>query len=138
MPDKLNSLPIPTHMKGAVLWDVNKPLVVEDKIQIPELTSGQVLVKIAYSGICHSQVMEARGKRGKDLYLPHLLGHEGSGQVVAVGDDVSKVSPGDSVILGWIKSKGKDVSGAKYQLGKKVINSGQVTTFNSYSIVLIV
>ena len=49
---------VPTYMKGAILWEVNKPLTVEDEIKIPELTSGQVLVKIAYSGVCHSQVME--------------------------------------------------------------------------------
>ena len=75
-------------MKGAVLWEVNKPLIVETEIKIPELMSGQVLVKLYYSGVCHSQLMEARGKRGKDPYLPHLLGHEGSGQVVAVGGAV--------------------------------------------------
>ena len=53
-------------MKGAVLWEVNKPLIVENEIKIPELKSGQVLVKLEYSGVCHSQLMEARGKRGKD------------------------------------------------------------------------
>jgi S-(hydroxymethyl)glutathione dehydrogenase / alcohol dehydrogenase len=126
---------VPTYMKGAILWEVNKPLTVEDEIKIPDLVNGQVLVKIAYSGVCHSQVMEARGKRGEDSYLPHLLGHEGSGQVVAVGEGVSKVSVGDWVILGWIKGKGKNVSGAKYQLGKQIINSGPVTTFSTYSIV---
>ena len=122
-------------MKGAVLWEVNKPLIVETEIKIPELKSGQVLVKIEYSGVCHSQLMEARGKRGKDIYLPHLLGHEGSGQVVAIGDAMSKFSVGDLVILGWIKGKGENVSGSKYQLGKRVINSGPVTTFSTYSIV---
>ena len=122
-------------MKGAVLWEVNKPLIVETEIKIPELKSGQVLVKLEYSGVCHSQLMEARGKRGKDIYLPHLLGHEGSGQVVAIGDSVKKISVGDLVILGWIKGKGENVSGSKYQLGGKNVNSGPVTTFSTYSIV---
>nr|MBC8485749.1 zinc-binding dehydrogenase [Bacteroidota bacterium] len=130
-----NSFSIPTHMQGAVLWEVNKPLIVENDIEIPALDYGQVLVKIAYSGVCHSQLMEARGKRGKDRYLPHLLGHEGSGEVIAIGAGVSKVSVGDWVILGWIKGKGKDVGGAKYSLGERVINSGSVTTFSTYSIV---
>jgi S-(hydroxymethyl)glutathione dehydrogenase / alcohol dehydrogenase len=129
------SLQVPSHMRGAVLWETGKPLRVVDQIQIPALEDGQVLVKLSYSGVCHSQLMEVRGKRGNDQNLPHLLGHEGSGQVVAIGGGVSKVSPGDSVILGWIKSKGKNVSGAKYQLGERVINSGQVTTFSTYSIV---
>jgi S-(hydroxymethyl)glutathione dehydrogenase / alcohol dehydrogenase len=128
------SLHIPSHMRGAVLWEIGKPLRVEDQIEIPTLEDGQVLVKLSYSGICHSQLMEVRGKRGKDRYLPHLLGHEGSGQVVATGNGVSKVSPGDWVILGWIKGKGKDVGGAKYQLGEQTINSGAVTTFSTYTI----
>jgi len=128
------SLHIPSHMRGAVLWETGKPLSVEDQIKIPSLKEGQVLVKLSFSGVCHSQLMEVRGKRGKDNYLPHLLGHEGSGKVVAIGRGVSKVSPGDWVILGWIKGKGKDASGAKYQLEDQIINSGPITTFSTYTI----
>ncbi|MFC2117215.1 zinc-binding dehydrogenase [Bacteroidota bacterium] len=135
MSKNLVSSSIPTHMQAAVLWEVNKPLIVEDEIEIPSLEYGQVLVKMAYSGVCHSQLMEARGRRGEDRYLPHLLGHEGSGEVIALGAGVSKVSVGDWVILGWIKGKGNDVAGVKYKLGEQVINSGSVTTFNTYSIV---
>ena len=61
-------------MKAAVLYETGKPLVIEDGIEIPVLQPGQVLVKVAYSGICRSQLMEVRGKRGEDAYLPHLLG----------------------------------------------------------------
>ncbi len=122
-------------MRGAVLWETGKPLRVEDGIVIPPLQEGQVLVKLAYSGVCQSQLMEVRGKRGEDHHLPHLLGHEGSGQVIAIGGGVSKVSPGDCVILGWIKGKGRNVSGARYQLGNQLINSGPVTTFSTYTIV---
>ena len=59
-------------------------------------------MQLTYSRICHSQLMEVRGKRGKDPYLPHMLGHEGSGEVVEIGGNVKKVQPGDKVILGWI------------------------------------
>ena len=52
-------------------------------------------MKLAYSGVCHSQLMEARGRRGVDPYLPHLLGHEGSGKVISIGEGVTKVSPGE-------------------------------------------
>ena len=65
------SLHIPSHMRGAVLWETGKPLSVEDQIKIPSLKEGQVLVKLSFSGVCHSQLMEVRGKRGKDNYLPH-------------------------------------------------------------------
>jgi S-(hydroxymethyl)glutathione dehydrogenase/alcohol dehydrogenase len=122
-------------MKAAVLYETGKPLIVEDGIEIPVLQSGQVLVKVAYSGICRSQLMEVRGKRGEDDYLPHLLGHEASGWVVEAGVGVTKVKPGDKVVLTWIKGKGIDCKGAKYKLGDTTINSGAVTTFSDYTIV---
>jgi S-(hydroxymethyl)glutathione dehydrogenase/alcohol dehydrogenase len=125
----------PINMSAAVLWKTGDPLSIENNIKIPQLERGQVLVKIAYSGVCRSQLMEVQGARGEDKYLPHLLGHEGSGQVVAIGAGVSKVSEGEWVILGWIKGNGIDALGAKYKLGDKVINSGAVTTFSNYSIV---
>jgi len=125
----------PTHMKAAVLWECGKPLSIEENIEIPELSKGQVLVKMAYSGVCRSQLMEVNGDRGDDKYLPHLLGHEGCGQIVSIGPEVTKVSEEEWVILGWIKGRGKDVGGAKYKLGKNEINSGAVTTFSTYTIV---
>jgi S-(hydroxymethyl)glutathione dehydrogenase/alcohol dehydrogenase len=79
--------------------------------------------------------MEVRGKRGNDIWLPHLLGHEGSGVVVAIGAGVTKVKPGDEVILGWIKGNGLDAPGAKYLCKGKLVHSGRVTTFSNYSIV---
>lgn len=124
-------------MKAAVLAGLNEPLVLVDDIVCPEPGPGQVLVKLAYSGVCHSQLMEARGRRGADAYLPHLLGHEGSGKVLAVGAGVTKVAPGQLVILGWIKGRGLDGGGARYQcacLGGTV-NAGGVTTFNEYAVV---
>ena len=54
---------IPKTMKGAVLWETGKPLSIENKILIPELNNGQVLIKIAFSGVCRSQLMEVMGKR---------------------------------------------------------------------------
>lgn len=120
--------------RAAVLEELGKPLVIKD-IKLPELLFGQVLVKIFFSGVCRSQVMEVRGGRGSDPWLPHLLGHEGSGVVVAVGDGVTKVKSGDEVILGWVKGEGLDAPGAQYKCGDRIINSGRVTTFSNYSIV---
>jgi S-(hydroxymethyl)glutathione dehydrogenase/alcohol dehydrogenase len=122
-------------MKAAVLYEIGKPLVVEDGIEIPALEPGQVLVKVAYSGVCHSQLMEVQGKRGEDLYLPHLLGHEGSGVVIDVGHQVSKVHRGDKVVLTWIKGQGANCAGTKYRKGHLTINAGAVTTFNDYAVV---
>lgn len=121
-------------MKAAVLHELSAPLRIETDVELPELKPGQVLVKVAYSGVCHSQLMEARGKRGNDPYLPHLLGHEGSGVVVETGNGVSKVAPGDRVILGWIKSRGLDAGGAQFRCGSRIFNAGGVTTFNEYAV----
>ncbi len=121
-------------MIGAVLYETGKPLVVENEIQIPALLRGQVLVEIAYSGVCHSQVMEARGRRGVDKFLPHLLGHEATGVVQDIGPDVTKVKKGDRVILGWIKGSGIEAGGCKYSCKEHVVNSGGVTTFSSHAV----
>ena len=122
-------------MKAAILEQLNSPLVIKD-IEIPSLAPGQVLVKLAYSGVCQSQLMEIKGKRGDDKFLPHLLGHEGSGVVMEIGESVTKVRPGDKVILGWIKGSGLNVNGAIYKsYDGKNVNSGGVTTFNEYSVV---
>lgn len=121
-------------MKAAVLNNTNQPLAIEN-ITFNELQKGQVLVEIAYSGVCHSQLMEVRGKRGEDKWLPHLLGHEATGFVRKVGSGVTKVKEGDKVVLGWIKGEGLNAPCASYDNNGKTINSGQVTTFNEFSIV---
>lgn len=124
-------------MKAAILSRLNHPLEVVDDVEYSSPSRGQVLVKLAYSGVCHSQLMEVRGRRGPDAYLPHLLGHEGTGRVVEVGEAVSKVRPGDLVVLGWIKGRGLDAGGVRYScacMGQPV-NAGAVTTFNEYALV---
>ncbi len=109
-------------------------LVIKD-VELLELLTGQVLVKVLFRGVCRSQLMEVHGARGDDPWLPHLLGHEGSGIVVAVGDGVNKVKSDDEVILGWGKGEGLDAPGAKYMHGDQIINAGRVTTFSNYTII---
>lgn len=120
--------------RAAVLEALGKPLVIKE-VEIPELLHGQVLVKVFFSGVCRSQLMEVRGGRGHDPWLPHLLGHEGAGQVLAVGGGVTKVQPGDEVILGWMRGQGLDAPGARYSCNGQMINSGRVTTFSNHTIV---
>jgi len=120
-------------MKAAILRNINQPLEVRN-INFSTLQKGQVLVKLAYSGVCHSQLMEARGKRGDDKWLPHLLGHEGTGVVIDTGEGVTKVKKGDKVILGWIKGIGLEAKPATYTHQNERINAGNVTTFNEFSI----
>jgi len=121
------------NTRAAVLYETCSPLVVEE-IQLPRLKPGQVLVDMAYSGVCHTQLLEVNGKRGPDRYLPHCLGHEGSGVVLDVGPTVEKVSPGDRVVLSWIKGSGSDVPSTIYQSGESKINSGAISTFMEHTI----
>ena len=122
-------------IEAAVLVQTSQPLELKT-ITHRKLKKGQVLVKILYSGICRSQLMEVKGLRGEDKWLPHLLGHEGSGIVEQIGEGVKKVKVGDEVILTWIKGEGLEAEGAIYDSEDGlVINSGQVTTFSNYSVV---
>ena len=67
--------------KTAILVEQNKPLTVAEIALPNELSFGQILVKVDYSGICGAQINEIEGVKGPDKFLPHLLGHEGSGVV---------------------------------------------------------
>lgn len=123
---------------AAILVETGRPLVLGE-LEIPPLKPGQVLVKVAVSGVCHTQVLECRGYRGKDHFLPHCLGHEGVGTVCEVGSGVQKVKLGDTVILSWIKGSGADVAGSVYpwnsQPTGRSVNAGGITTFSEYSII---
>ena len=119
---------------AAVLVKTNQPLVLQELI-IPKLKAGQVLIEIAYSGICSTQLLELDGKRGPDRFLPHCLGHEGSGRVLDIGDAITKVKPGDHVVLSWIKGSGCNVPGTTYQNGETIVNAGGVTTLQRHAVV---
>ena len=122
-------------MKAAILVESKKPLVVAD-IDLPnELEFGQVLVKVHYSGICGAQINEIDAAKGPDKFLPHLLGHEGSGIVKKIGPGVSTLKEGDHVILHWRPSKGIQAPPPKYNWNGKTVNAGWVTTFNEQVIV---
>ena len=122
-------------MKAAVLFNTGEPLKIIEGIEMPALIKGQVQVKLRYSGLCHSQLMEVQGGRGEDKYLPHLLGHEGVGIVEAIGEGVTKVKRGDTVVIGWIQGDGLNAPGGKYPHDGYTINSGSATTLCERSIV---
>ena len=120
---------------AAILVKQNQPLIIDEISFEDQLCVGQVLVKLDYSGICGSQLGEIAGVKGPDPYLPHLLGHEGSGTVVEVGPGVSTVHNGDRVVLHWRKGTGIEGKPPKYKWQGKTINAGHVTTFNSMAVV---
>jgi S-(hydroxymethyl)glutathione dehydrogenase / alcohol dehydrogenase len=120
--------------QAALLVQTGQPLVLAD-IETPALKPGQVLVEIAYSGACGTQVMEWRGDKGEDKWVPHCLGHEGTGTVLEVGGAVTKVKAGDKVVLSWIKGTGIEAGGAVYDWDGRKVNAGGVTTFQRHSVV---
>ncbi len=90
-------------MKAAVLYEQKKPLVV-DEIEVDEPHAGEVLVRMAAAGVCHSDLHVIEGLWPAPL--PLVMGHEGAGIVERVGDSVTLVAPGDHVIFSWVPSCG--------------------------------
>ncbi len=124
----------PIIFKAAVLEEHNKPLAIKDVEFEGPLLPGQVLVRIHYSGICGKQIEEIQGTK-PDPFLPHLLGHEGSGVVVDTGPGVKKVVAGDHVVLHWMKGSGIDADTPIYKCEGRRVNAGWITTFNEYGVI---
>jgi S-(hydroxymethyl)glutathione dehydrogenase / alcohol dehydrogenase len=120
-------------MKAAVLVSQNAALEVYE-IEVPKLDVGQVLVRVEYSGICGKQIDEITGRQGDDQYIPHLLGHEGGGEVVDIGPGVTKVKPGDRVVMHWVKGSGIDSRPPRFNYRGQMLSAGWVTTFSDYTI----
>ena len=120
-------------MKAAVLFELHQPLRIID-LPVRSPGPGQILVKIAATGLCRAQLLEIRGENSIGPMNPNMLGHEGAGVVMEVGDGVTKVQPGDHVILSWIKGSGRNVLPEKYDYDSQKINCGFVTTFNEYTL----
>jgi S-(hydroxymethyl)glutathione dehydrogenase/alcohol dehydrogenase len=87
---------------AAVFVGPNTPLEIRD-LQISDTPGpSEVLVKLAASGVCHSDLHVLKGEW--EAPQPMVLGHEGAGVVVAVGSEVKTLSEGDHVILSWTPS----------------------------------
>ena len=84
------------RMRAAVLEEFGKPLVVQE-LELAEPRSGEVLVRLAACGVCHTDMYTTSGADPSG-YAPTVLGHEGAGVVEAVGPDVTLVQPGDHVV----------------------------------------
>lgn len=126
---------MPTKMKAAILTQLNAPLII-DEVALPNtLAVGQVLVKIHCSGICGSQLGEIDGAKGEDKFLPHLLGHEASGTVIAIGPGVRHVKPQEKVVLHWRKGLGIEAETPNYTWQGRKVNAGWITTLSEYAIV---
>ncbi|MCB5169742.1 Zn-dependent alcohol dehydrogenase [Streptomyces bambusae] len=90
-------------VRAAVLPAVGSPLEIVE-IDLPEPGPGQVRVRLAAAGVCHSDLSLTNGTMR--VPVPAVLGHEGAGIVVSVGAGVTHVAPGDGVVLNWAPSCG--------------------------------
>src|SRR3546814_5180491 len=82
--------------RAAVAFGPGKPLeIVEIDVEPPR--KGEVLIKITNTGVCHTDAFTLSGDDPEGLF-PVVLGHEGAGVVVEVGEGVTSVAPGDHVI----------------------------------------
>jgi S-(hydroxymethyl)glutathione dehydrogenase/alcohol dehydrogenase len=114
--------------QAAILWEIGAPWSVEE-IELDPPGPGEVLVKLAASGMCHSDEHVVTGDL--PFELPLIGGHEGAGVVESVGEGVSWLAPGDHVVFGFIPACGRCPScstghqnlcdlGALIGLGKQV------------------
>jgi S-(hydroxymethyl)glutathione dehydrogenase / alcohol dehydrogenase len=83
-------------IRAAVLEDFGAPLAVHE-LDLAEPQAGEVLVRLAACGVCHTDLYTASGADPSG-YAPTVLGHEGAGVVERVGGDVRDVAPGDHVV----------------------------------------
>ncbi len=83
-------------MRAAVLEQFDQPLVVQE-VDLADPRRGEVLVRLAACGVCHTDMYTASGVDPSG-YAPTVLGHEGAGVVETVGEGVTSVKPGDHVI----------------------------------------
>ncbi|MEV8067910.1 Zn-dependent alcohol dehydrogenase [Streptomyces sp. NPDC085995] len=90
-------------VRAAVLPAIGAPLEITS-VELPEPGPGQVRLRLAAAGVCHSDLSLTNGTMR--VPVPAVLGHEGAGTVLAVGEGVGHVAPGDCVVLNWAPSCG--------------------------------
>lgn len=88
-------------MKAAVVRAYREPLSLEE-VPVPEVPAGQVLIKVAACGVCHTDLHAADGDWPVKPPLPFIPGHEGVGHVAAVGAGVKGIREGDRVGVPWL------------------------------------
>src|SRR5919108_2826313 len=92
------------HTRAAILSRLNEPFAIGD-VELGEPKFGEVLVQMVASGVCHTDVSVMHGIL--PVPLPAVLGHEGAGVVNAVGPGVTKLSPGDHVVVAAVPHCGR-------------------------------
>src|SRR4028119_1331855 len=103
------------QVRGAVLEEFGEPLVVQE-VELDGPGPGEVLVRLAACGVCHTDLYTASGADPSG-YTPTVLGHEGAGVVEEVGEGVTSVAPGDHVVTLFSPQCGERVTCRSGQRG---------------------
>ena len=129
---------MPTNTRAAICWEVGRHWEIVD-CTLADPRPGEVLVKLEFAGLCHSDDHNVTGDF--PAVLPVVGGHEGAGIVTAIGDGVDRVAVGDSVMLLPLPTCGKcrycaDGSFAfTSRDGRQLGAYGQLGTFSEYTLV---
>ena len=94
-------------IKASVLERIGEKLN-NKNVYFNSIHKDHILVKLYYSGVCGSQLMEIYGGRNNKKFLPHMLGHEGTGKIISFGQNVKNFKRGENVFLSWICSARKN------------------------------
>ena len=95
---------MPTTVRAAVVREVNGPILVE-ALELKPPGRGELTVKLAACGVCHSDLSAANGTIA--MALPLVLGHEGAGVVTEVGEGVTEFAVGDHVLSSFVAMCGR-------------------------------
>src|SRR5438874_2377718 len=87
-------------MRAAVLPAIGEKVEFYEDIDVVGPGAGEVRIRVHASGVCHSDLSGQNGTL--PIPLPAVLGHEGAGEIIAVGDGVTALAPGDHVIVAWV------------------------------------
>ena len=90
--------------KAAVMTAIDQPLEIRDDVEVEAPHAGEVKVRMAASGVCHSDLSMQNGTMMP--MTPIVLGHEGAGTIEAVGPGVTEVAVGDHVVISWVAQCG--------------------------------
>jgi S-(hydroxymethyl)glutathione dehydrogenase/alcohol dehydrogenase len=91
--------------RAAVLTGIGQPLEIRDDVEIEAPRAGEVKIRVAASGVCHSDLSVQNGTIMSPL--PCVLGHEGAGEIVEVGEGVTGLAVGDHVVVSWVPQCGE-------------------------------
>ncbi|HEY3239040.1 MAG TPA: Zn-dependent alcohol dehydrogenase [Acidimicrobiia bacterium] len=91
--------------RAAVLTGIGNPLEIRNDVEIEAPRPGEVKIRVAASGVCHTDLSIQNGTILSPL--PCVLGHEGAGEIVEVGEGVKELAVGDHVVVSWVPQCGE-------------------------------